>query len=233
MTSPAMKAVRRGALRLGTRLGTGTLEKAASLHSYLEIGGWLAAAGQPVPPERPTRCAVFEDALTRVRGQCPLYLEFGVFEGESLRWWSEHLTALDARLVGFDSFEGLPTNWRSDSPKGTFDVAGNLPRIDDPRVSYQVGWFDATLPGFAVPEHDQLVVNIDCDLYSSTVLVLAALEQELVPGTLIYFDEFNDRDHEQRAFREFLERTGLGFTPLSLSNAGVNWLFELTGPRDR
>ncbi|MCX2715910.1 hypothetical protein [Mycolicibacterium sp. J2] len=56
--------------------------------------------------------ALFSMALQRLNGNAPLYLEFGVFEGRSMRWWSEHLTMPGAALVGFDSFEGLPENWR-------------------------------------------------------------------------------------------------------------------------
>jgi hypothetical protein len=54
-----------------------------------------------------------------------------------------------------------------------------------------VGWFDQTVPAFDMPPHDQLIVNIDSDLYSSAVVVLTKLEPFLVPSTLIYFDDLS------------------------------------------
>src|SRR5581483_8062137 len=93
--------------------------------------------------------ALFEVALRRVTGSKPLYLEFGVFEGRSMRWWSQHLAQQDATLVGFDSFEGLPEDWRPGLGTGHFST-GRIPQIDDARVSFQVGWFDDTLPKFEI-----------------------------------------------------------------------------------
>ncbi len=165
--------------------------------------------------------------MQRVTGSRPLYLEFGVYEGRSMRWWSGHLTAPDASLVGFDSFEGLPEDWRPGLGTGTFST-GRIPQIDDPRVSFQVGWFDDTLPKFDIPEHDQLVVNVDSDLYSSAVTVLGWVEPYLRPGTLLYFDEFPDRDHEMRAFAELRARSARTFTPIGIAHGGIHWLFEVS-----
>jgi hypothetical protein len=144
-----------------------------------------------------------------------------------MRWWSEHLTAPGARLVGFDSFEGLPEDWRPGLGTGHFST-GSIPQIDDARVSFEVGWFDDTLPKFDVPEHDQLIVNVDSDLYSSAVTVLGWVEQLLRPGSLMYFDEFPDRDHEMRAFAELRARSPLTFTPLGIAHGGIHWLFEVS-----
>ena len=87
-----------------------------------------------------------------------------------------------------------------------------------------MGWFDDTLPGYKPPEHDQLVVNIDCDLYSSARTVLAWVEPHLRPGTLVHFDELPDSHHEMRAFLESLAKSGRRVTPLGYS--GWHWLFR-------
>jgi len=224
--STARVAARRSLLSLGRRLPARAVADLRSVLGYVELGGWLASQpGAPHPPVLATRQDLFAHALEHIHGSKPLYLEFGVYEGLSLRWWAGHLTGPAARLVGFDSFEGLPEDWRPGHGQGRFRTNGP-PQIDDPRVSFVVGWFDDTLPAYEPPEHDQLVVNIDCDLYSSTRTVLTWLEPRLRPGTLIYFDEFPDRDNEMRAFLESLARVGRRVTPLALANGGLHWLFR-------
>jgi hypothetical protein len=89
-----------------------------------------------------------------------------------------------------------------------YSQGGKAPEIADPRVTLFKGLFEETLPKYTPPAHDVLIVNIDCDLYSSTIFVLNTLAPHLKPGTFIYFDEFADCNHELRAFDEFLCRTG-------------------------
>lgn len=217
---------RRSLLSIGRRLPTRTLADLRSVLGYMELGHWLAnQPGYPRPRVFNTRKDLYAYALTQIHGSQPLYLEFGVYEGESLRWWSQHLKDDSARLVGFDSFEGLPEDWRPGLDQGRFATNGP-PQIDDPRVSFVVGWFDKTLPAYNPPEHDQLVVNIDCDLYSSARTVLAWLEPHLRPGTLVYFDELPDHDHELRAFFESLAANGRSVTPLAVANGGLHWLLR-------
>ncbi len=197
--------------------------------SYLEAGHWLAsehASTEIVHDD----FAVFETARRKLVGRAPLYLEFGVYEGRSMRWWSRNLLQPDAKLVGFDSFKGLPEDWSPWFRTGMFKTDGP-PQIDDSRVSFQVGWFEETLPTFAVPDHDQILLNVDCDLYSSASTVLRWAEPYLRPGALIYFDEFPDRDHERKAFNELCERSSLQFKPVAVSRSGTHWLFETLTPR--
>ena len=193
------------------------------------VGGCLAEHSDWTPEFVTDKFGLFEIARLHITGQAPLYLEFGVFQGRSMRWWSQHLSQPGATMVGFDSFEGLPEDWRHDIKLGHFKT-GEPPQIDDSRVSFQVGWFDDTLPHFAVPDHDQLIVNVDSDLYSSALTVLQWAEPYVCPGTLIYFDEFCDRDHERRAFSEWCTRSRYGFRPLGIAEGGVSWLFEVTSP---
>jgi len=220
------KPVRRALLRAGRRLSPKAQADLRVALGYLEIGAWLKGLpGQPRPMEVETEADLFAEALRRVGGARPLYLEFGVFEGRSMRWWSANLRNPDAQLVGFDSFEGLPEDWRPGLGKGHFSTGG-VPEINDERVTFVKGWFEESLPGFRVPEHDQLILIIDCDLYSSADTVLRWVEPHIVPGTLIYFDELPDRDHEWRAFQESLARTGHQVRPIGYANGGVHWLFE-------
>jgi len=85
------------------------------------------------------------------------------------------------------------------------------------RVQFFKGWFDNILPTYVLPAHEQLIINIDADLYSSTLFVLRHLRPYIKPGTFIYFDEFNEVSHEPRAFEEFLAESGLKFQVFSAS----------------
>ena len=140
-----------------------------------------------------------------VQGGAIDYLEFGVFKGESIRFWAGMNQHPESRFFGFDSFEGLPEDWRKGQDKGHFSVAGNLPDIRDPRVQFLKGWFDATVPPFArdFKAQRQLVLHLDADLYSSTMLPLMHFSPFMAKGTLLLFDEFYDRDHEFKALMDW------------------------------
>jgi O-methyltransferase len=133
------------------------------------------------------------------------YLEFGVYQGESIRLWAELNRDRRSRFYGFDSFEGLPEDWRAGRERGHFTVAGVTPAINDNRVSFVKGWFDDTVPAFARSYSPQgtLVLHLDADLYGSTMVPLIQLSPFMKPGTLLIFDEFYDRDHEFKAFVDF------------------------------
>jgi len=87
-----------------------------------------------------------------------MYLEFGVFEGNSIRYWSKLLRNPGSMLHGFDSFEGLPETFKADHPKGGFALDDSLPKFSDPGIRLFKGWFNKTLPTYAMPAHEELVI---------------------------------------------------------------------------
>ena len=133
------------------------------------------------------------------------YLEFGVFEGASIRQWSALNQNAGCRFFGFDSFEGLPEDWHSGKRKGVFSTGGKVPEISDPRVSFVAGWFQQSLRGFLASyrPQSQLVIHVDCDLYSSTLYCLTTLDPVISSGTLIVFDDFFDALHVYRALTDY------------------------------
>jgi O-methyltransferase len=151
---------------------------------------------------------------TLIRQGAINYLEFGVFEGESIRYWAEMNQNENSRFCGFDSFGGLPEDWTSTKPKGYFDVRGTIPQVNDERVKFIKGWFKDTIPPFVkdfVPR-GRLVLHLDADLYSSTMLALVHLDPFISEGTILIFDEFYDREHEFKAFTDWLRiRGGLDY----------------------
>jgi Methyltransferase domain len=139
-------------------------------------------------------------------------LEFGVFQGRSLRIIAAARPEGDVH--GFDSFAGLPEDYRSHVRTGAFAV--DQPP-DVPGAELVVGWFDDTLPGF-LAEHEGPVsfLHVDGDLYSSARTVLDLCGPRLVAGSIVIFDEYFNfpgwEQHEHRAWEEYVERTGTTFT---------------------
>lgn len=215
-------------LQLGMRMKPAHLVKLNHAHNFLDVGHWLKENGYSLrsAPRFRDRNALYTALARRIEQEVVLYLEFGVWQGASLRAWSSLLQNPHASLHGFDSFEGLPEAWDR-FPRGMFDVKGMLPQFDDARVTLHQGWFHDTLPDFALPVHDRLVLNLDADLYSSTRYVLDTLQEAIRPGTIILFDEFHDRHHEVKAFSEFMETHHMTFRFLGAAvYEGLHCAFE-------
>ena len=155
-----------------------------------------------------------------------LYLEFGVFEGESMMYWASRLKNPKANLHGFDSLEGLPETWNLDMRKGYFSTNGALPKIAIGESNSSTVGSNKRYRATVAPSHQKLVADMDADLYSSTAYVLTQLRQLVVPGTYIYFDEFADRFNELRAFAEFVENTGMKFEMLGANSKLSKVVFQ-------
>lgn len=166
-----------------------------------------------------TPAELLEDALAR-RKPGGLVLEFGVFKGRSINLIAERMPG--QAVFGFDCFAGLPEDWRPGFGKGTFATA--LPEVR-PNVRLIVGLFEDTLRAFlaAHPEPASFI-HIDCDLYSSTRTVLRLCRDRIGAGTVIVFDEYLNypgwRDHEHKAFMEFIAETGHSFDYVSVVPGG-------------
>ncbi len=155
-------------------------------------------------------CGEESSLLTRSLQAAPAtgaVLEFGVYHGLSLRKIARHV---GGPVHGFDSFEGLPEDWKPGEPRGSYSTAGRIPAMPA-HVKLHRGWFQDTLPKFVATEKEKLrFVHVDCDLYSSTKTVLEGLRSLLQPGTVFLFDEYLGFDgfeqHEYRAWHEFAEQ---------------------------
>jgi hypothetical protein len=192
-------------VRVGEHLAPSRISSLKAVVRYLEVGSMMSQLGYKVGRIKPLverREELFDLVGREIGDRQVLYLEFGVFQGRTIAYWSRLLKNPNSQLHGFDSFEGLPESWNG-LPKGTFSANGVIPTIDDPRVTFFKGWFDESLACYELPSHEALVINIDADLYSSARTVLARLLPHITPGTYIYFDEFIDPQHELRAFMEF------------------------------
>jgi O-methyltransferase len=193
-----------------------------NLTNLADFSRWIKS--HPCPSQFPDRYAVYDHVLRTEAVDGPIdYLEFGVREGLSLRWWVEHLVAPEARFFGFDCFEGLPEAWGI-APAGSFSTGGQPPKIDDPRVNFVVGYFQDTLGDFlrAYSPAKRRIINMDADLYSSTLFVLTTLAPFLKSGDVLIFDELGSilrAHHEFRAFRDFCSAFRVSAIPVGADEA--------------
>jgi hypothetical protein len=146
-----------------------------------------------------------------------LYCEFGVYRAKTLNFIP---SLVPGAVHGFDSFEGLPEDWKQGHEKGTFSLEAP-PQVRS-NVQLHKGWFENTLPAFREQHPKEVAfVHVDADLYSSTRTVFDLLGNSIVAGTMIVFDEFFNypgwHKGEYKAFMEFCEERQaevlyLGFT---------------------
>lgn len=116
-------------------------------------------------------------------------LEFGVYQGRTLEVIAE--ARKRSQVFGFDSFQGLPEDWRPNIPAGTF-VTGQLPDVAGAELI--VGWFNDTLPDFLADHPGPVAfLHLDAALYSSTATVLEQVGFRLRIGSVIVFDCNNEQ----------------------------------------
>ncbi len=180
------------------------------------------------------RLALLEFAL----GQCTvdgLVMEFGVYRGASMSFIAAHV---DTAVHGFDSFEGLPEDWTYYQKQGRFDLGGKPPMLDRPNIHLHKGRFNDTLPQFlSTHSGPARFVHVDCDLYSSTRVVLDLLADRIVPGTILVFDEYLNypgwREHEFRAFQEFCQQRNVKYRYIGFASADSSVALEVISYKDR
>lgn len=163
----------------------------------------------------PNKFQLLEYSLASVPAELKgLYCEFGVYKGETVNFIA---SKTPNTVHGFDSFDGLPEDWREGFEKGTFQMNG-LPKVRD-NVRLVKGWFNESLPGWRQQNPGPLAfAHLDADLYSSTKCVLDLLSDRIVPGTVLQFDEYFNypgwQEGEYKAFMEFADEHNVEFTYL-------------------
>jgi len=166
-----------------------------------------------------------EDLWTQIHGRTdpsmPLFvLEFGVAWGYATEHWLKLVTRRNVEWHGFDRFTGLPRGWRG-MPEGKFNADGQVPAIDDPRLTWHVGDVENTLSEVDLPaaRDAQWLVLFDLDIYEPTAEAWGVVSPFLQPGDLLYFDEAMDAD-ERRVLDELVLPAGtyapIGATTLAL-----------------
>jgi hypothetical protein len=160
------------------------------------------------------RFALYEFLSLRSKKSSIVYIEFGVFEGETIKIWTMLNTHKDSRFWGFDSFEGLPEDWALNAgegirEKGTFDVGGKIPIINDSRVNLIKGIFQHTVVPFideykiTIESTQNLIIHLDADLYSSQLFCMAQMYRCLPKNFIFILDDFDVFEHDFKALTDF------------------------------
>ena len=155
------------------------------------------------------------------------YLEFGSYQGSSFIMafnLSRKYNLRHMKFHAFDSFDGLPEDEGSVFHMGDYRCSKDLfsriikkGGVDMNRVNIIDGFYQNTLTNTLSTELDirhAAIVNVDCDLYSSTKPVLNFIEDLLLPGSVVIFDDWHAFDPsegpedskalgEERAFNEW------------------------------
>ena len=156
------------------------------------------------------------------------WCEFGVREGRSLNWLIEEYP--QQVIHAFDSWQGLPEEWDNGTGK-VADMSCDPPAVPD-HIQLHEGWFKDTLPKWKQQHKGPIAfLHMDADIYSSTKEVLTVLNDQIVTGTVITFDEFCNfrlsgkmskwQDQEFLALTEWLDECERKIMPLNR-----NWAYQ-------
>ncbi len=154
-----------------------------------------------------------------------LFLEFGVFQGDSIFHWLTINKNKQSFFLGFDTFVGLPEDWGRDK-KGCYTNNGELPYTEDIRCGFKKGLFSDTLPGFDLSPYKGLkkIIHLDADLYSSTLFVLAELRNNINKDDIIILDDYFSpakMDHEFKALEDFIKAYPMRFETVAKTNSQI------------
>jgi len=144
-----------------------------------------------------------------------LCLEFGVYKGESLNYFSNKLKNII--WYGFDSFYGLQEDWKGGwFSKNHFNLDGKEPKINK-NVVIVKGWFKDTLPIFLKKNNKKIsFIHIDCDTYESTKNIFDNIKYDrFTNNSIILFDEYfgyiNWKNNEFKAWQEYVKKNKIKY----------------------
>jgi len=183
-------------------------QQQASITSYYFIKTYLLNTSS-----FETKFELLRFALSKIQksNENELFCEFGVFSGKTINFIADNYPNII--VYGFDSFEGIPEKWNF-LEKGYFKV-NVLPKVR-PNVQLIKGWFNEALPEFLkINKGNVSFLHIDSDLYSSAKTIFTLMNERIVSGTVIVFDEFFNypfwEEGEYRAFMEFTKSRNIIF----------------------
>ena len=160
-----------------------------------------------------------------------LFLEFGVYKGDSINLFGNFLSQQSRKVYGFDSFEGLEEEWNMNdyNPIGRFSLNKKSPKVLK-NVILIKGKVQSTLENFLKDKKDRKIIfaHMDMDTYTPTKYALNKIKPFLQKGSVILFDEFygfpNWQHHEYKAFTEIFNEKEYKYIAFCESEVAVELL---------
>ena len=182
-------------------------------HPYARSCAWVFSLPR-LPDLYFSRWALFDAVVDSSIKERPFY-EFGVWRGYAFRYLIRTFT----KGFGFDTFSGLPEDWHSEKA-GAYPSYGKPPEIEG--GEFVVGNFEESLPTFfSVPRPMASIINLDADLYSSTLCALNYSKPVIDRHTILIFDELIINKHweqdEFKALNEFCAANHCTYEVVALS----------------
>ena len=216
-------------LRSWYQLGATTLPKTQTHQAWVDTWAYMQEHRTPAAKLFYTVAQTLRDSVEQssVSG---LVLEFGVRFGTTVKLLQQYSKQT---VHGFDSFQGLPTSWH-EVPQGAYSTNGVIPDLGKD-IYLHPGWFAESIPLFTREdqEHQKPIrlLHIDCDLYSSTKDILENIRTQIIPKTIIVFDEYimnpKWQEDEFKAWQEFHAKYSLSYRYLSFSPMSNQTVLEI------
>lgn len=143
-----------------------------------------------------------------------LLLEFGVYNGRSINYFSKQLDKKNDKrnIYGFDSFQGLDEDWYGvkERKHKSWSMFGQTPSNLHSRARLSVGLIQVTLKPFLENQNSKIAfIHIDTDTYTPAKIVLEECKDYMPNGCVVLFDELigypNWENHEYKALKEVLK----------------------------
>ena len=147
--------------------------------------------------------------IDQIQGDC---IEFGIFTGSSFKHTIRTEKKInrnnkDACFYGLDSFEGFPDNdhpfFQDVNFKSSFKRAKKIENKFRGRAFVFKGYFSDSLSRESklININKLKFVNIDCDLYISSIEPIDFIIPRLSKGAYIIIDDFTNQDPEGNSIR--------------------------------
>ena len=160
-----------------------------------------------------------------------IFLEFGVYKGDSIKLFSKFLSKDGLKIYGFDSFQGLEEDWiaKDYNPKGTFSLKDTNLKIPK-NVEIIKGKVQDTLDKFLKKNSEKKIIfaHMDMDTYTPTKYALNKIKPFLQKGSIILFDELYNfpswKNHEYKALKEVFNENEYKFVAFANRQASIEIL---------
>ena len=168
------------------------------------------------------------------------FVETGIWRGGACIMMAAVLAAYDAlerKVWGFDSFEGLPPPNPEIYPRDRGDQLHRFPQlavsVDEvienfrrmglwsERVRLVKGWFKDTVP--RAPIDRIAILRLDGDLYESTIQVLEGFYPKLSPGGFCIVDDYGAMPSCRVAIEDYRRDHGVSEPIVDIDGKGVLW----------